>query len=43
MTSSGFEIPPDQKSFQTESIFDFSSPVIMVALLVVPALDKSGL
>jgi len=26
MTSSGFEIPPDQKSFQTASIFDFSSP-----------------
>ncbi len=29
ITSSGFEIPPDQKSFQTESIFDLSSPVIM--------------
>ena len=27
ITSSGFEIPPDQKSFQIRSILDLTSPV----------------
>ncbi len=27
ITSSGFEIPPDQNEFQIASIYDFNSPV----------------